>query len=102
MRTPPKRRARAFWWTGCCRLYCDGDVYSGVFHWWHPLTWLLWLIFLVVGGMSGTSVFETVPLRLSPYWRERRQDVIWWSPWTRKISYLLPSESALVRKGRAT
>jgi hypothetical protein len=88
------------WWSGCCRVFCDGDMYNAVFRWWHPFTWLLWLISLIVGGLIGVSVFEIVPLWLSPYWRDRRRDVVWWSPWTHNIAYRLSSQPISTQRGK--
>lgn len=37
------RPLRILWWCGVVRVYEDGDVWSVVARYWHPVTWLLLL-----------------------------------------------------------
>jgi hypothetical protein len=72
--TWPGRIVRA---TGCARFHRDGDGYGHVFRWWHPVSWLTWLVMLQVCGIVGLKVNEEVPFRLSSYWREHRDEIEW-------------------------
>jgi hypothetical protein len=71
------RIGRFLWMTGCVRIHRDGDGYGQVFHWWHPVSWITWLVMLPVCGIIGEKVNEQVPFRLKPYWRERRDEIEW-------------------------
>lgn len=68
---------RAICLTGCVRLYRDGGAVGNLFRWWHPMTWLIWVITLQWCGIVGEKVSDVVPLRLPEYWRKRRNEIEW-------------------------
>jgi hypothetical protein len=68
---------RALWWTGCVRYYRDGDGIGAVFHWWHPVTWIVWIITLQICGLIGEPIFNVVPLKLSKYWKDKKEEMEW-------------------------
>lgn len=68
---------RLLYLTGCIRFYRDGGGYGHLFRWWHPVSWVAWLMLLPVCGLIGEKVNEQVPFRLSPYWRARRDEIEW-------------------------
>jgi hypothetical protein len=63
--------------TGCVRFFRDGDGFGYVFRPWHPVSWMTWLAVLPYCGMVGERIGEAVPMRLSPYWEERRGEIEW-------------------------
>lgn len=64
---------------GAVRVYRIGDTAPGfVFRWWHPLSWVAWLIVLqVCGWTGGSSVNDEISFRLDGYYRERLDEVEW-------------------------
>ncbi len=70
------------WGTGCVRLYRDGDGFSFLFRVWHPVTWLITLVMVVPCAVMGERLFEVIPLRLKPYWVQRRRSMQWVQPWS--------------------
>lgn len=71
------------WFTGAARLYKDGDGFSAVWRWWHPVTWLLLVTLVLPCALIGQPLLQVVALRLAPYWRRRRTQVLWVTPFTR-------------------
>jgi hypothetical protein len=68
---------RVMIYTGCVRFYRDGGGFGSVFRWWHPISWVTWLVTLQICGWVGEPVNNVVRFRLSPYWRERRDQIEW-------------------------
>lgn len=70
------------WCLYAVRLYKDGDAVNGIFRWWHPLTWLLIIILIIPCAIMGERITDVFPVRLNAYWRTRRAQVQWVTPWT--------------------
>ena len=67
-----------FYYTGAVKVHKDGDGIGLVFQWWHPLTWLLLIIaFPLCAFIAEATVANSVPMRLSDYWRERTDRIQW-------------------------
>ncbi len=62
---------------GVIRVYDNGDGVSAVFRWWHPLSWLAWIVFLPVCGIVGERVNETVPFRVNKWFRDHPERLQW-------------------------
>jgi hypothetical protein len=73
----------ALWLTGCVRMFKDGDGFSCVFRWWHPVTYLLMLVMLVPCALMGEKLLKVIPLKLSAFWQENSDQLQWVAPWTR-------------------
>ena len=58
--------------SGAARYHDDGDTIGVVFRWWHPVSWLLVLALIIPCAVMGERIGDTVPFRLSKYWRENR------------------------------
>ena len=57
---PPKNlMGRLLGATGCVCFYKDGTGWGYYFRWWHPLSWLTWLIAMPFVGVL--QVNECVP-----------------------------------------
>lgn len=70
------------WFTGCVRLFKDGDGFSGVFRRWHPLSYLLMVVMVVPCALMGEKLLNAVPLSLSKFWQDNRDQLQWVTPWT--------------------
>jgi len=68
---------KIIYYTGCVRLFKDGDGYGQLFRWWHPISWIIWIIALQVCGIVGEPVNEVVPMTLNRYWRVRKKEIEW-------------------------
>lgn len=88
MRRRPRKRAVAFWAIGAVRLLCDGDIYTPVFRWWHPLNWIIAILMAPACAFTHTSILDLMPFRKPAYWRDKPEELVWWSPWSRRIAYL--------------
>lgn len=71
------------WFAGCVRLFKDGDGFSFVFRWWHPLTYVLLVIMVLPCAILGEKLFEVIPMRLSTFWRTHSEQLQWVTPFTR-------------------
>ena len=65
------------WRLGMVRFYRDGTGYSILFRWWHPLSWIVWIVTIQICGIVGEEVNRAIPFRLSPYWREHKKEIEW-------------------------
>lgn len=78
------------WCTGCVRLFKDGDSFSYLMRWWHPVTYVMLVVMLVPCALMGEKLMEVVPLRLKKYWRERRSEMVWVTPFTSRSGWARP------------
>lgn len=77
---PPSTTAvgKALYYLGVVRFYKDGDGHGVVFRWWHPLTWIAFILMIFVCAfVSEATVQETIPLRVSKYFRENPKLLKW-------------------------
>lgn len=65
------------WRLGAVRALKDGDGLSAVWRWWHPLSWVMWMVMLPICGFVGERIAEVVPFRLTKYWRARKGEIQW-------------------------
>lgn len=79
----------AIYLTGCLRLHKDGDGVSGVFRFWHPLTWIILVVMVLPCALMGEKLTSVVPLRLSKFWTDNIGQLQRVTPWT-KLSTLKP------------
>ncbi len=94
--SPVPFRGYLLWWTGVCRVHEDGDGWAAVFRPWHPLTWVVFLVMIPICALVGEPIFEVVPMRVNPYFREYPEKLIWWSPFSKRqgaVCQLHDSES---------
>jgi len=66
-----------FYWLGVCRFHDDGDVVTGVYRWWHPLSWLLVVAMVIPCAVLGEPLKDAVPFRVSKYWRNNHDRLNW-------------------------
>jgi hypothetical protein len=71
------RIGRAIKATGAMKCWKDGDGVAFIWRWWHPLSWVLIPLMLIASvlfsGIPETWNYrEDLGLRLSDYWRERK------------------------------
>jgi len=64
-------------WTGCVRYYRDGDGANAIFRWWHPVSWIVWIVALQICGFVGERVMDQVPFRLQGSWANRPDEIEW-------------------------
>lgn len=77
------------WATGCVRLHKDGDGFKEIYRLWHPVTWLMAPVVLVLCGVMGEKFSTVFPIRVSPFWERHRDQLQWVTPFTR-LSDLRP------------
>lgn len=71
------------WFTGAIRLYKDGDYSCSVlFRWWHPVTWLLYVVMIIPCAIVGEAVTDVLPVKLSKFWQRNIGQLRWVTPWT--------------------
>jgi hypothetical protein len=70
------------WGLGCARLHKDGDGFRPVFRVWHPVTWLVWLVLLIPCAIAGERIGDAVPIRLSKFWQQNRDQLQFVTPFT--------------------
>jgi len=62
--------------TGAFRVYADGDLFRPLMRWWHPVTWLIWVVMLPVAiavslftTFTVISIYGEISFRPVPYFR---------------------------------
>lgn len=75
--------AIALWFTGCARMYVDGDQLDVVYRWWHPVTLALIVIMLIPCALLGERLFDTVPVCLPRHLDFHRHDLTWVTPFSK-------------------
>jgi hypothetical protein len=63
--------------TGCVKYYKDGGSTGHVFRWWHPLSWIMWFVILLICGFVGEKVNEQAPFTIKGYWKEHIKEIEW-------------------------
>ncbi len=81
-------RGRILWWLGVVRIHEDGDGWSGVFRWWHPITWCLFVAMIPVCAVVGEEIFRVVPMRVGRFFLENPERLIWWTPFSSRQGFL--------------
>jgi hypothetical protein len=81
LRRKVRSKLHAFGWvvylTGAARFHDDGDGVTGVFRWWHPVTWLLFLGLIIPCAVVGERISNAVPLRVSKWFRDHPERLQW-------------------------
>ena len=85
---PVPIRGRLLWWLGVVRIHEDGDGWSAVFRWWHPITWILFVAMVPVCAVVGEPIFQVVPMRVGRFFLERPERLIWWTPFSPRQGFL--------------
>lgn len=63
--------------TGAFRCHLDGDGISAVWRWWHPVSWIVFVIAIPVCSFIGEKVQDVVPFSISDYWKENKDKLQW-------------------------
>ena len=71
---------KILWIFGACRFYKDGDCTSMYFRFWHPLYWLLLFILMPICAVAGAPIFDELPWRVKPWFKENKIQVEFISP----------------------
>ena len=65
------------WYLGVVKLFKNGDGVGVIWRWWHPITWIHFIIFIPICAFLGEKITEVIPLRLDGYWREKKINIEW-------------------------
>jgi hypothetical protein len=71
------------WCIGAVRMHKDGGGFCAIFRPWHPLTWLVLFVMVLPCALMGERLTAVVPLRLSKFWQDNRDQLQWVTPFTR-------------------
>lgn len=71
------------WLVGSIKMYKDGDLFSPMFRWWHPITWFCFVLVLIPCAVVGEKITTVVPLKLKDFWKQNKEQLQWVKPWTR-------------------
>ena len=85
---PVALRGRILWCLGIAAIYEDGDGWSPVFRYWNPLTLLLFLSLIPVCAVLGEKIFKVMPFKISGFFEENPDKLIWWSPLSSRQGFL--------------
>lgn len=69
-----------FKYTGTVRIFADGDGVSILWHWWHPITWIIvGPVFFVMCAFDGEPYVQAAKdaLFFTPFWQKRRDEIEW-------------------------
>lgn len=70
--------AKILKYSGAARFFKDGDGVSFVFRWYHPLSWLLMIIFFPICAFTeDAKIQDTIPFVLNDYWQRHRSNIQW-------------------------
>jgi len=62
---------------GIAKIYKDGDGWSGLYRWWHPLSLIIFIFFsfscLFVSGINVQEVFKEM-FFFSNYWKQKSKN----------------------------
>lgn len=74
--------ATVLWFSGCVRLYKNGDTFDGLFRAWHPVTWLVYIAAVVPCALAGEKLSAVVPISLSEFWKNNIDQLQYVTPYT--------------------
>lgn len=80
------------YYTGACRLYANGDFVDARFRWFHPFSWVFFVLGIFI-CLFTTSTIKTTFMQtfmLQPYFKEHPKKLHWFNPhreksWTGKF-----------------
>lgn len=72
------------WFTGAIRMHADGEGFKEIWRPWHPMTWLFLVLMVLPCALAGEKLTYVVPLKLSKFWKENRDQLQWVTPFTRR------------------
>lgn len=71
--------AKILKYLGCAKFYRDGEAYSAVFNLWHPVTLILYIMYIPVCAFLSDRVQDILPVKLRPYYQEKKyKDTLEW------------------------
>ena len=75
---------RVIYATGAFRVYADGDLFRAQFRWWHPVTWVIWLLLLPVAIIASVfssftviSIYSEFSFRPTKYLRDHPDPIFY-------------------------